>query len=280
MAMSATPAQVAQKKTRQRSPSYPGVDLETALERAAVLRTKEGRNFAAVNAVVQHWGYGIKSSTGYIVLAALKKFGLLEEQGSGDARRVRLTNLAQKILLDDRQDSPDRLRLIQEAALTPPIHAELWQEFDGSMPSDTNLRYNLRMQRGFSDAAVGEFIDEFRSTIAFAKLEDSDMLSGREEDVSPREREDDMRADPNPPGQSARNVAPPPVPTDPRLRAIQLPLARPEWATLQVPYPLNEADWAMMMALLTAMKPALVPPVEQQTTQTSLQQDASEPAAH
>lgn len=283
MASSTAPTHPVQKKSRQRSPSYPGVDLETALDRAAILRNKEGRNFTPVNTVVQHWGYAVKSSTGFIVLAALKKFGLLEDQGAGEARRVRLTSLAHNILIDERPNSPERLRLIQDAAMTPPIHAELWHEFDGSMPSDANLKYMLRSQRGFSDAAVGEFIDEFKRTIAFAKLEDSDMLSWGEEDASPRESEGDLhvaRASPNQPTpgnvptQATQIVSP-----APNLVHYNLPLVEQGNAVLSVPAPLSQASWNLMMAVLQAMKPGIAPEVESPVVAYPPQNVPEEPAA-
>lgn len=41
-------------------------------------------------------------------------------------------------------------------------------------------------------------------------------------------------------------------------RTLQLPLVRPEWAELRVPYPLTEADWEMLTTVLDLMRPGLV----------------------
>src|SRR5262245_42753968 len=95
-------------RKKERSPNYPAIDLETALARARVLREKEGRNFTPVSAVFKHWGYSSRSSGGLTTLAALKRFGLLDEQGAADSRQVRLSQFAQKILLDDRPGSQER----------------------------------------------------------------------------------------------------------------------------------------------------------------------------
>lgn len=48
--------------------------------------------------------------------------------------------------------------------------------------------------------------------------------------------------------------------TTTRGRAIQLPVSIDEWAVLQADFPLTEAKWNQMLAVLTAMKPALVAP--------------------
>lgn len=41
-------------------------------------------------------------------------------------------------------------------------------------------------------------------------------------------------------------------------RVVQLPISATEWAALQAPFPLTEERWAQMLAVLNAMKPALV----------------------
>ncbi len=55
--------QAAQKK-RGRSPSYPGIDLEQAIQKAEVIRRHEGRSWSPVNAILGHWGYKEKSGAG------------------------------------------------------------------------------------------------------------------------------------------------------------------------------------------------------------------------
>ena len=88
------------KRNRTRSPSYPYLALPAALEKAAVLWQAEGRHAVAVNLAMQHWGYKEESSTGYSCIAALKKFGLVDHEGMGETRQVRLSGLALSILLD------------------------------------------------------------------------------------------------------------------------------------------------------------------------------------
>ena len=95
-----------QKRSRTRSPAYPYIALPSALEKAAVLWQVEGRHAAAVSVALQHWGYKEDSSTGYSCVAALKKFGLVDHEGMGETRQVRLSGLALSILLDKNPDSP------------------------------------------------------------------------------------------------------------------------------------------------------------------------------
>ena len=159
-----------QKRSRTRSPAYPYIALPSALEKAAVLWQVEGRHPAAVSVALQHWGYKEDSSTGYSCVAALKKFGLVDHEGMGETRQVRLSGLALSILLDKNPDSPERRDALRAAALGPRIHAELWERYGTELPSDQSLKRFLVVERNFNEAAVDELLDEYKVTMAFAGL--------------------------------------------------------------------------------------------------------------
>ncbi len=159
-----------QKRSRTRSPAYPYIALPSALEKAAVLWQVEGRHPAAVSVALQHWGYKEDSSTGYSCVAALKKFGLVDHEGMGETRQVRLSGLALSILLDKNPDSPERRDALRAAALGPRIHAELWERYGTELPSDQSLKRFLVVERNFNEAAVDELLDEYKVTMSFAGL--------------------------------------------------------------------------------------------------------------
>lgn len=254
----------ATKRRRERSPSYPGINLENAIDRAETLRQRDGRAWTPSSAAFEHWGYRPRSSSGQVALAALTKFGLAEAQGSGELRQVRLTELAMRILLDERPDSEERREAIKEAALNPAIHRELLDEFDGSLPSDSNLRFQLRANRRFTDQGAVDFIAEFRSTLEYANLGNSGTLSEPVIDKDTPSESEEPSMSPPPVSQQAPVVAQPPsqpsteMPGNESVRAVQLPLSGTAWATLQASFPLTDDQWTQMMALLVAMKPALV----------------------
>src|SRR3954452_16984189 len=111
-------------RRKVRSPSFPFISLREALERARAFYEAEQRNAARPETAAAHWGYSPKSSGGKQTIAALRAFGLLE----GDTL-VKLSGRALRILLDDREGSEERSRLVQQAALMPPIHARLWERY-------------------------------------------------------------------------------------------------------------------------------------------------------
>src|SRR5436305_2614833 len=109
----------AQPKRKGRSPRYPGIALDLAVQRARQLWEKERVYPTNVQTALSHWGYAPKSGGGAVAIAALKSFGLIEDNGSGDARTVQLTERAQQILLSD---DPLQVRsATEDAALAPTI---------------------------------------------------------------------------------------------------------------------------------------------------------------
>ena len=240
------------RKRKGRSPSYPGIDLEDAITRARQLYDEEGRNAAPVETIFKHWGYSPDSGLGFTILAALKKFGLVNDEGSGSRRKARLSDIARHILIDQREDPTGRLHALQAAALMPPIHTELWEKYRDALPSDATLAYELQMERNFTARGAAEFIPQFKTTLAFAQLLDGGKLSGELEDKPGEESESQM----SPPTTLQGPPAKPP--TTRQTRVIQLPISSTEWAALQAPFPLTEEKWKQMLAVLDAMKPALV----------------------
>lgn len=172
-----------QSSKKMRSPAYPGINLEIALKRARGLYDRERRNAVAFSVAVSYWGFGPKSSGGLVSVAAMKSFGLIEdiERGAG-GRVIKLTDLAFRILLDDRQDSVDRAALIKQAATRPKMHRQLWQKYGTELPSDSNLKHALIFDYRFNENTVDEFIKEYKETIRFAGLTDSDKLSPSDKD--------------------------------------------------------------------------------------------------
>jgi hypothetical protein len=178
------PTQPKSKGTKLRSPAYPGINLETAIKRADGLYKKERRNAVPYPVAVSHWGFGAKSSGGLVAVAAMKSFGLIQDVERGPSGRViKLTDLAFQVLLDERPDSAERAAAIKHAALMPRIHGAIWKKYKTTEGvSDANLKHDLVFNFKFNENTVDEFIKEYKDTIRFAKLAESDTLSVELED--------------------------------------------------------------------------------------------------
>jgi hypothetical protein len=159
----------AEARKKVRSPSFPFIGLRAALDRARAFYEAEQRNAARPEVAASHWGYSPKSSGGKQTIAALRAFGLLD----GDAL-VKLSGRALRLVLDERGASEDRERLLQQAALMPPIHARLWERYGAELPSPQTLRLWLILDEGFNENSVDDFLTEYRETLEYARL----MLTG------------------------------------------------------------------------------------------------------
>jgi len=149
-----------------RSPNYPAVGLGEAVSLAQSLWGKEKRSYAPMRAIVQAWGYAGLSGNARTKVAAMRKYGLLEENEHGD---MRLSDVAVHILHNP-IESAERLEALRLAALSPELFAELQVTYPQS--SNETLRSYLITKKGFSDTGAENCIEAFRDTQETAKLGD------------------------------------------------------------------------------------------------------------
>ena len=157
---------------RTRSPGFPIIPLYDAIAKADVFYKADKGAAATTETLAHHWGSSIKSSAFLQWVASLKKFGLLEEV-DGAGRQLKLTRLAQDIvLLPDGE--PKRATAIKRAALSPKAFRELWDAHGTSLPSDHNLRHQLVTASGYKPDSAADLIRQYKRTVGFAKLTDAD----------------------------------------------------------------------------------------------------------
>jgi hypothetical protein len=249
-----------QRRTPARSPSYPAIDLGAAIERARLLWDHERQHPTPIATIYQHWGIRPGSGGGNLAIAALRKFGLLEYEGSKDSRRGRLTDLAAEILAHP--DGAVRRTAIQRAALTPVVHSELWARYKTELPSDDSLRWHLERDRDFTATGAREFIRQYRATLAFAELTDGALAdadaqaSTDEEETRTEETRTEETPPPPPrhgsPGEAER------LDQHPRVKSYPIPISEDTDIVIEGPFPLSESEWEQLMSVLNVMKVALV----------------------
>lgn len=250
MAESTEAAAGATRKAVDRSPAYPSLDLRTAIDRARTFYEQEKFNYAATAVAQAHWGYAPKSGSGMRVTAALIQYGLLEDEGSGEARRVRLSERAKDILLDEREGSRERLLAIRAAALKPKIYELLWKAWGPTLPSDQAMAYDLARKWSFNPTAIPGFIKGFRATMEFAKVPDAAIL---EDEARDDEVEDGPEGPEPPPKPPVEGSAMPDIQrSDARLWDLTIPLVGGGQAILRTPIPLSEEDFELLTTMLQA----------------------------
>ena len=146
----------------------PFLNLEDAIDRARTLYQKAKRRAVNVSTAASYLGYSPKASSFTLIIAALKKYGLILDEGSSEDRRVRLSSLALQILADTREVSADRDAKIRHAALLPKAHRELWERFGHDFPDDETLSVYLKLEKGYSEDAARNAVRVYRLTILYA----------------------------------------------------------------------------------------------------------------
>jgi hypothetical protein len=186
-----------------RSPRYPLIAIDEALEKAHVIYQKDKRAFAPIEVLLGHLGYTPAKHGGRQgrKVVALKHFGLLDRQGGN----YRISDLAFKIIHSP-ADSPERAALIKQAALSPPIMRKVLQYYGGELPSDAALKSHLILNENFNPAAAQDFIKVLRRTLSIVNPSPADYTNGGDSDD---DESDDFSIGGTPPMQqtSARGAS-------------------------------------------------------------------------
>lgn len=246
------------KKQKHRSPAYTSIGLKEAVEKARVIWDAEKRNEVAVDVVAGHWKVAPKSSTTLMAISALKKFGLIDDRGSGDQRYVKLTDLAYNILRAE-PNTPEWIVLVQKSALSPTIIAELWESDKENPKSTPSLKKYLEFEKHFNPAIIDEFIQSYRDTISFAKLGIGDRVVTEELVDEARQEENENQVEkppvtpkkPDPANRSNENN----MDTTLNLGELAIPVAG---KLARIPFPMSEEDFALFTGTLNLWKNKLV----------------------
>jgi hypothetical protein len=214
------------KKSRHRSPNYPGIGLRQAVAKIDAIYKEDKLAPSPKAAALKHMGYENPHGEAGRVVSALKSFGLIEEAND----RFKFTQRGIDILARPDGDS-QRLAALQQAAISPAIYRDLLKDYaDSGLPSDTALRSELIAVKKFNPNAVDAFIRDFRDTLEFAGISDLAMLGLDVEELEsgnmPTETSPEFKSKtyhvPTPPLSNA----PPPSRQTPAPEEISTPVGR------------------------------------------------------
>ena len=235
--MSETAKPITPKKKKSRSPNYPAISLEKAIQKARTIYDHDKRNATSLSVIAQHWKSNAKSSSTLTAVASLRAFGLLDDLPGGKDQggpNYKLSEAALRIIIDSDQDSIPRVQAIKACALKPSIHAQLWKKYDGELPSDANMQTFLCLERHFTEEAARLLLKQFKETIAYARLAKSDQPIGPidvDEEDDEEERSEEI-VDP-------KEEVKPKDPKAPSNREFTFPIAGGTGA-LKLPWPLDK----------------------------------------
>jgi hypothetical protein len=173
---------------RERSPSFPYLDLETSIDLTRKLYALAKASEIRVTDVAEAWDLSPKSGSLGRYAASLAQFGLVNASGSGDKRRIAISTEGRRIIEDDREGV--RERLCHDAALRPKIIAELYLGSDRvkspwgkDRPGDKVAESALKFDLGFTADAAKRLLSVYDQTVKFVVDEDSEAETPSQDEV-------------------------------------------------------------------------------------------------
>ena len=176
------------KAKRERSPAFPFIPLEDAIQRLTALDTMFGRHPTPARKAGLAWDMKPESSQAAQTLAALKYFGLIEYEGSGDDRNAVLSADGRNFLRA--QQESIRQDILKRCALNPDKIKVYYYQWGVDRPANPVALDELVLKGGFSESAARTFLNVYDKTMRFAGLSNS----SKSEDNPPRHDDPKVKA--------------------------------------------------------------------------------------
>jgi hypothetical protein len=152
--------------TTGRSPNYPSLTLAEALERLKPLYDSIHTRPAEKEIIAQNLGYKGINGRSLTLIATLRRYGLLVQEGKG---LLRISQRAVSILELGRGDE-ERLTAFKDAAFDPVLFSQLYNDFGERLPKDENLKHYL-IKKEFLPKAAEEIIRVYRANLELVNEE-------------------------------------------------------------------------------------------------------------
>lgn len=136
----------------KRSPSYPRVSLDRAIELTGKVYTSAYQSDVDTETVLHLMGFEGKSGPSTAALSSLKQYGLIE----GRDQALRVTPLALQILHPKTQ--AEKLEALRDAARAPQFYEEIRKQFGGKLPGDQVLKSYLVRNHSFNPNGAEFFL--------------------------------------------------------------------------------------------------------------------------
>lgn len=166
-------------EVRKKSPRAPTMALPDALDRVEKVYAQEGRHAAPTGLVAQALGY--KSATNGAAaqaMASLRYYGLLERPKDGYLA-VSRDYEHYKYCPEEEQKQAFLIGWLR----TPGIFATLLDKYEGRLPSDANIRFDL-ISMGFIPGSADAYVSAFRRSVEFARFyEQLASITPQQEDI-------------------------------------------------------------------------------------------------
>lgn len=148
---------------RKKSPRAPSMPLNDALDRALKVYEQERLHPAPIEIIASGMGYkSANNGSALAAIASLRYYGLLERPKDGFLAVTKNVELYKFTPSDSK-----RKDLLIDFLKSPPLYAELLEQYTSGLPSEATLIYEL-IQRGFIPSAAESAVSCFKQSVQFA----------------------------------------------------------------------------------------------------------------
>jgi hypothetical protein len=195
---------------RERSPAFPSIPLNGAIERLVAFEKYFGRHPASADQAGRAWGLKTADQT----IAALRYYGLLEYGGRSADRQITISEDGRNYIRA--QQDAVKQDILKRAALRPREIRKFWSLWGADRPPNDVCLDQLTFRNGYSDRGARVFLKVYDGTIGFAGLVDSDkILTDAQDDDGDLRGMDEDDSTPDPP------PSPPPPAGQHRARVME-----------------------------------------------------------
>ncbi len=199
---------VPSQSKRERSPSFPYLDLQSSVDFLGKLFKEVRTSEVKLVDVAVAWQMSESSGSFLRYISALGQFGLIDSLSTGDVRKIKVSGAGRRILEDDRPGV--REALLSQAALQPKLIRGLFygeeemNEWARERPSDAIAESYLKFDLMFSPDAAKRFISVYDATVPFIgkatekndadKVEKIEDLAATQRDIDQGQNEETKKA--------------------------------------------------------------------------------------
>ncbi|MFN2622080.1 MAG: hypothetical protein ABR611_04465 [Chthoniobacterales bacterium] len=228
---------------KERSPKYPRIALNEAVDLVRKLHVKAGRANIRAEVALGPLGYSSLNGAALGTLAALKHYGLVDSDRNG----LSVSPLAIRLIhpLNDSQEAEAK----KEAALRPKIFSQIFE--GGYHDCSEDVLANHLVQIGFTPEGARRASAVYKSTVEFARIyAKGDGAETQPLHSSPAKTASITHVRPEPDSFDRTTSAA--LTTQPSHPEVSVPLTGQMVA--RIPYPMSEEDFELLIGTLNLWK--------------------------
>lgn len=159
---------------RKRSPAFPYVGINEVTQYLRAFYDASKGNFSPINLAFTSMGLKTTSSTSNRIMSTMLGYGILEDEGSRNDKKVKITQIGERLLKESREEL--LLRVKREAVLNDEMMNNVFSKYKNSLPNDAIMKSSLEIDFQFTEDAAKRFIKVIRDNYSYAELETYNYL--------------------------------------------------------------------------------------------------------